>query len=203
MHLLYVDESGDPGIINSPTKYFILSAIIIHELRWKDVLSSLVDFRKSLKATKGIKIREEIHCSELINRPGDLKRIPRNERVDIIKKCIVWLNNQPDISIFSVCVNKTNKKKSDVFEIAWTTLIQRFENTIEAGNFNGPKNDHERGIILSDDTDSKRLTHLIRKMRHYNAIPNNPMHGLGYRDLTLKYVVEDPIFRNSSNASNE
>lgn len=110
-----------------------------------------------------------------------------------------WLNTQPDISVFSVCVDKNGKAK-DVFEMAWEKLIQRFENTIESRNFNGPKNEFEKGIILSDNTDGKKLTQLVRKMRHYNVIPNDANHGDGYRDLALKYIIEDPILRDSQNS---
>ena len=31
MYLMYIDESGDTGTNNSPTQYFVLSAIVIHE----------------------------------------------------------------------------------------------------------------------------------------------------------------------------
>lgn len=49
MYLMYVDESGDTGILNSPTRYFILSGIIIRELKWRDTLDELVLFRKYLR----------------------------------------------------------------------------------------------------------------------------------------------------------
>jgi len=35
MFLMYVDESGDTGLTNSPVDYFVLSGLIIHELRWR------------------------------------------------------------------------------------------------------------------------------------------------------------------------
>ena len=83
MYLLYVDESGDVGIKNSPTKYFVLSALIIHESKWRNTLDELVKFRNKLRDTKGLKLREEIHCTELINRPKELVRIKRNDRLVI------------------------------------------------------------------------------------------------------------------------
>jgi hypothetical protein len=43
---MYVDESGDIGATSvSPTRYFILSAIVIHELRWRDILQELVQIQ--------------------------------------------------------------------------------------------------------------------------------------------------------------
>ena len=86
---MYVDESGDVGKVNSPTRFFVLSAIVIHELRWRATLSNLLEFRRMLRDNKGLKIREEIHCTDFINKPGDLKRIKRNDRLDIIKNVLI------------------------------------------------------------------------------------------------------------------
>jgi hypothetical protein len=40
MHLMYVDESGDSGLINSPTRYFVRTGIVLHDLRWHDALNT-------------------------------------------------------------------------------------------------------------------------------------------------------------------
>lgn len=197
MYLMYVDESGDVGLNNSPTRFFVLSAIVIHESKWKETLSNLVAFRKMLRDTKGLKLREEIHCTELINKPKELVRIKRNDRLDIIKKCIDWLDSQTDINVFSVIIDKQGRT-DDIFEFAWNTLLMRFENTIKYGNFSGPKNNDEKGMVLSDNTEGEKLRKLIRKMRHYNTIPNNKgLYTDGYRNIKLEYVIEDPVFRDS------
>jgi len=198
MYLMYVDESGDSGINSSPTKYFVLTAIVFHELRWSRVLHNFTEFRRELKKTKGLKLREEIHASHFINKPGRLSRIKRNDRIDILKKCIQWANLQSDLNVFSIVVNKSGKK-SDIFEIAWNTLLTRFENTIRHKNFAGPQNADERGIVLSDNTEGKKLRILLRKMRHFNAIPNKTdLYDGGYRNINLQYVIEDPVLRDSS-----
>lgn len=31
MYFMYVDESGDPGMLVSPTRYFVLSGLVVHE----------------------------------------------------------------------------------------------------------------------------------------------------------------------------
>lgn len=198
MFLLYVDESGDSGLVNSPTNYFILSGIVIHELRWKSFLEGLVNFRRHLKDTKDLKLREEIHCTNFINSPGELIRIRRNDRLDIMKQCINWLNSQ-EINIYSVAVNKTNKTEgTDIFECAWKAFIQRFENTISHRNFSGPSNPDERGFILSDNTDGQKLQKLLRKMRHFNYVPDRSDISVGTsRNLPLQYIIEDPVLRDS------
>lgn len=49
MYLLYVDESGDTGHVNSPTKHFVLSALVIHEDQWLNILDDLVHSEGILK----------------------------------------------------------------------------------------------------------------------------------------------------------
>lgn len=200
MFIMYVDESGDTGLVNSPTQYFVLSAIVVHELCWKQTLTELTSFRKALHIQKGLKMRDEIHCTEFINKPGELIRIKRNDRLDILKKCIDWLNSQETLSIFSVVIDKNNRT-DDVFELAWGTLLTRFENTIRSKNFPGPQNDDDRGIVVSDNTDGEKLRKLIRRMRHYNPIPNRKDLFRGdFRNIKLEYVIEDPVFRDSRNS---
>ncbi len=54
MYLMYVDESGDPGTVNSPTRYFVLSGLVVHELSWLATLDSLIDFRRRMRDTFGL-----------------------------------------------------------------------------------------------------------------------------------------------------
>lgn len=105
MYLMYVDESGDTGISNSPTRYFVLTGLIIHELRWQALLDELIVFRRQLRNSTGLKLREEIHAAEMINSPGDLIRIPRNIRLDILKKCLDWIVLQRDCNLISIIVD--------------------------------------------------------------------------------------------------
>ncbi len=49
MYLMYVDESGDIGLHNSPTRYFVLSGLVVHELRWQDTLDQFIDFRHRMR----------------------------------------------------------------------------------------------------------------------------------------------------------
>ena len=202
MFIMYVDDSGDSGANLSVTQHFILSALVIHELRWNEFLEELIKFRQHLRDTKSLKLREEIHSVELINGKTDLtKRIPRNDRLDILKQCLDWLATRPDISIFSVVVDKSKHLDEDIYTLAWKTLIQRFENTISYKNFPGPSNPDDRGIIISDKSDEKKLRTIMRTMRKYNPITNRrDAFPDGYRNLQLRYIIEDPNFRDTNDS---
>jgi len=194
MYLMYVDESGDPGTVNSPSRFFTLTGLVLHELRWQEYLDQFINFRQAMKKSYGLKLREEIHSAHLINKPGDLRRIPRQDRLAIIRAFANQLSAMTDFSAINVVVDKKGKPTDyNVFERAWTSLIQRFENTLSHRNFSGPANPDDRGMLFPDNTDNKKLTLLLRRMRRFNPIPNQ--FGGGYRNLAVGKIIEDPNFR--------
>lgn len=198
MYLIYVDESGDCGMENSPTRYFVLSGLVLHELRWQVYLDQLISFRKRLKANYGMRLYEEIHSAHLINKPGKLISIKRHDRLSIIRAFADEISAMTDISIINIVVDKNSKNRNyDVFENAWRALIQRFENTLSRRNFPGPSNPDERGMLFPDRTDEKKLRGLLRRLRKFNPIPNQTTYGTGYRNLRLTNIIEDPNFRES------
>jgi hypothetical protein len=195
---MYVDESGDDGLHNSPTDFYILSALIMHELRWRDCVGRVYDFRKRMKAKFGLRIREEIHAAHMISRPGPLGRIRKNDRLAILRHFVDEIAELPDVCAINVVVDKRARNAGDdVFSLAWRALIQRFENTISYRNFRGPANPDERGIIFPDETNMKKLRGLVRRMRYYNPVPNDPSYEGGFRNLRLFHTIEDPNPRTS------
>lgn len=199
MYLMYVDESGDVGLVGSPTRYFVLVGLVVHELHWHEALAKLVEFRQVLKARWAIRLRDEIHASPLLSRPGDLARIAKHERLEILRRYADWLATMPYLRIISVVVDKQGKPNgADIFESAWRTLIQRFENTISHGNFPGPLGVPSMGMLFPDRSDEKKLNGLLKKMRKYNPVPHHG--GTGFRDLPIQYVIEDANFRNSEHS---
>lgn len=203
MYLMYVDESGDIGLTNSPSRYFVLAALVVHELRWQDTLNSLIQFRRNMKNRFGLNMREEIHAFNFISKPGPvLMQIKRNDRLTILRAFLDHLASLPDLNVFAVCVDKSTKTAGyEVFDRSWRALIQRFENTISHRNFAGPANPDERGILFADETERKRVQTLLRQMRHFNPIPNQAQFNrpgqATFRQLPLVTLVEDPSFRDS------
>src|SRR5690349_6787456 len=134
MYFMYVDESGDSGLVNSPTRYFCLSGLILHESSWRVFIDQLIDFRRAMKSVYGLPLRQEIHASEFINgKPID---IARHLRLAILRNALDELASMSFLSVTTVIVDKQNKPATyDVFNNAWGTLFQRFENTLKWGNF--------------------------------------------------------------------
>lgn len=196
MYLLYVDESGDVGVTHSPSPYFALSGFVVHELRWHDALEAIIEFRQHLRDTYGLKLREEIHAGHMIRKPGALSRIPKSIRLKILRMTLDFQSRLPDVSIINVIIDKAGKPAGfDVFEAAWMTLIQRFHNTISHKNFPGPQNPDDKGLLVVDQTEERKLRGISRRMRRYNPVPS--MFGPGARPIPITTLVEDAVHRNS------
>jgi hypothetical protein len=196
MYIMYVDESGDSGIQGSPTHFFALSGIVIHERRWRDFLNALIAFRRTLKSVHGLPVRTEIHASHYVNRkPIELSR---HVRLAILRNVIDELAKFDYISITNVIVRKAGKPQDyDVFHAAWGTLFQRFENTLTHGNFPGGFRD-DCGMVVTDATAGRKLLRLVRKMAVHNFIPHDPNFGLGARNVPIKRMIEDPHGKDSA-----
>jgi hypothetical protein len=203
---MYADESGDSGLVNSPTRFFVLSGVVLHETRWHHALDHLLAFRKRIRSQFGLLLSEEIHCGPMLSRPGSLTRIAKHDRLAIIRHFIDELATLPYLNVITVRVDKQGKPAGyDPFERAWEALIQRFENTVGRSNFPDARlgrlpltADPNRGLIFCDQTDAAALRSLYRRMRAYNPIPNTRwVYGSGYRQMPLSHVVEDPSVRNS------
>lgn len=193
---MYVDESGDTGLYSSPTDYFVLSGIVVHESRWRDFINTIIAFRKTMRVVYGLPIRGEIHASEFVNhRAFDLER---HVRLAILRNALDELAKIDFISITNVAVSKVGKPASyDVFDVAWGVLFQRFENTLRYGNFPGNhRNDH--GIVITDATAGRKLQRLVRKMSVFNYIPNDARYGEGSRNVPITRIIEDPHGKDSA-----
>jgi hypothetical protein len=197
MYLMYVDESGDPGLVNSPCRYFVLSGLVIHELCWRPVLGEILHFRQEMRDRFGLKLREELHAARMINKPGSLARIRRNDRLTIIRAFADRLACIRELNVINIVVDKQEKQAGyQVFESAWTALLHHYESAITTSNFAGPQFGDDRAIVIADGMDDKRLRDRVRRLRAHNPRSTNGSTG----SEPLVRLIEDPVFRNSEDA---
>jgi hypothetical protein len=208
MYLMYADESGDSGLVGSPTRYFVLTGMVLYESRWHSALNRFVTFRKSMRAKFGVLLSEEIHSGKMLTKPGPLARIKKHDRLTIIRHLLDELDDLPYLNFITIRVDKRGKPANyDPFAKAWEALIQRFENTLNAKNFPDAKiwwmlpssfPPVQKGVIFCDETDSASLRRLYRRMRVFNPVPHTQAtYGSGYRQMPLTHIVEDPSVRSS------
>jgi len=203
MYLVYVDESGDTGLNNSPTNYYILGAIVVHESKWYQLLNDVIALRRQLRQNYGLKMHEEIHTTEWFTKPNEsISKIPKHVRLQICRNIIDFEEKLDYIKLLHVVVDKAsisakipNLQSDYIFEQAWKHLIQRIDNTLHFRNFPGGYGVEEFAILLPDRTDDRKLRSLIRKMRHFNYVPY--VGGTSARPLNMKYIIEDANMRDS------
>lgn len=116
MYLMYVDDSGDCGLVKSPTRYYALTGLVVHEKHWRQCLDRLIAFRRRIKDLYGLRLREEIHAGHMITRPGKLLRIKRHNRLAIVRAFASELGQMTELRVINVLVDKQGKGSDyDVF----------------------------------------------------------------------------------------
>ena len=202
---MYVDESGDAGLpLNgSPTKYFCLTGLVLHESSWVETTKSLRQFRYWLKSRYGIFLEEELHASEMLRRnPFKSTKLGRKHtRLAVIRHHADQLAKLDKCRFINVYVDKaalSANSTDEVYKRAWYALFQRFENTIRRKNFPGPRDQHDWGIVFPDETDAHRLRGFLDDMRMRNVLSWRTPDGGQYRvDDPVRVLIEDPVCRNS------
>ena len=202
MYLMYVAESGDTGLSpSSPTRYFALSGLVVHESRWRDFLNQLIAFRKTLRSIYGLPVRAEIHAAVFIGRrvPGVGGVLLKwHDRLAILRNTLDELQKMNFISITNVIADKTGKPAGyDVFAAAWTTLFQRFENTMIHGNYPGGHRD-DYGLVITDATAGTKLARMVRAWRCTITSRMMRAFGSGPRNIPIKRVIEDSYGKSSA-----
>lgn len=201
MHLMYVDESGDPGQLRQtgaqPSRHYILSGVIIPDEQWRSYLSVLVDIRRGMRTRYNLFMRAELHGAEIINPRGNsiyLKVGSRHDRVNMYREVLRQVSSRmPLARIINICLDKSNPRYAsienhDFEEQAWSYLIQRFSTFLKK-TANG-----DRGMIFADQTNEDKVRKLLRKMRVFNSVPSR--YGGSY-SATVENIIEDPVMRNS------
>jgi len=66
MHLIYLDESGDPGARNSPTSHYVLAGFAVHHSAWSTFDQKIKSLRLKLERRYGYPVTKELHACELL-----------------------------------------------------------------------------------------------------------------------------------------
>lgn len=201
MYLMYVDESGDPGLTKSPTKFFILSALLISDLDWSDRFEKIKEYRRSIKIKYGIKLHDELKGRYFYRGNGAWWGLSYNEN-ERHKEYLNLMNfqaNLKNLKIINICIKKDiiikrQMKNVDPREMAWKFLLQRFQTFLK-------KKEPEKtmGMVLPDSGHEQFIQSLIRKMRVFSPVPSmyNPSEVLQHK---LENIIEDPFSKDSKHS---
>lgn len=193
MYLAYFDESGDSGIVNSPTKWFVLSCVLVHDSKWLGTLDQLIRMRRALRTQHGMSSTRELKSSDIRRGRNLLEplRWSMARRMQFYENLMKHQAKRfTDLTTFAVAINKQPAfdKGQDARTVAWTFAIQRV-NTFcsKAGD--------ERAMLFPDEGHSNFIRKLLRANRRHETVPSH--FGGPSLSLPTTRIVEDPNERGS------
>ncbi len=195
MYLAYFDESGDSGLTNSPTRFFVLSCVLVHQTHWLKSLNALISMRKLMRDSVGISPRAEIKAIDIRKGRGPLWGL----RWSLERRMLFYQNimryaaaNLQDFTIFSVAIDKkpAAAKGREPRETAWQWALQRVHRFCDDGAHSA--------MIFPDDGHGVLIKRLIRRMRRYERVPRR--WGGGSFAIPIERIIEDPNDRQSNDS---
>lgn len=198
MLLFYIEDSGDPGLMSqrSPTKAFVLSALIVKDSDWLSTLDEIVNFRHFLRDNFGLRMRDELKAGYLIHGTGAFSRLGLGDRVRtrIYSMALKFQQKVSTLTTWAVVIDKHKWESQGhtggalaIRELAWRRMFERIE------RYTHYAPDH--GIIIPDEGHPAFVQALFRKSRRYN--PVGAHFTGGSLNTPAVWTVEDPNFRQS------
>lgn len=196
MYFCYVDESGDCGMYDATTPketgsaFFILAGIIVAANKWKITLGTLKAFRKKIAREGFLPYDVEFHCAEMIDphKEKAFTSISVSERWKLMEEYAETLGQNTAFSLITVVIDKTKTilKPKEYLTTAITKLYQAFDEFLKARETNG--------ILFFDRANENTINTHVRKLLGTGAS------GESIPDIRIGWVIEDPIFRISSDS---
>ena len=193
MRLVYYDESGDDGYPKYSSPLFILTAIYMHYLSWKENYESVIEFRRQLKKDFGLPVKLEMHTKYFLldkdpYREFKFSNDDRKQIITLFTKLIPTLN----LKVINTVIVKGRIKSAgyNVLDTALKYSVQRIENDIDPQS-----NPNERFIIITDPGRISKMRETTRRIQKINYIPSK-YESLTYRKEIIS-LIEDPLPKES------
>ena len=197
MFLAYFDESGDTGLVDTPTSCFVLAGVLLSDHDWLVAIDETTKFRRFLKSQFDIKLSDELKASHLLKSKGAFSHLSAGAAVRVYEMCMRFQQKCNKWRTFAIVIqkDKIHKMTTNVRDTAWTYAIQRVERICAKGDGrNPPMKGH--AMIFPDDGHGDFLRKKVRAHRRFHLVPS------GHDDGTMlerpaKYIIEDPFDRKS------
>jgi hypothetical protein len=196
MYFCYVDESGDVGAYDatkpdrSGSPYFILSGLIVNAEKWKFSLDVLKSFRKDLAAQAYLPYDIEFHCAEMIDarKTRAFQQISISDRWSLIEEYARVIGQNPAFSIISIVLNKLISDVRPEFYL--TACIDQLYKAFDEFL----KSQKDIGLIFFDRANERYINTHVRKLLGTGSS------GQIFPEINISRIIEDPIFRVSSDS---
>ncbi len=193
MKICYYDESGDDGYPAYSSPLFVLSAIYLDYLSWKDTHEKIAGFRRHLKQKYGFPVKLEFHTKEFLldKSPYREFQLPPAQRISIVTEFCSFIGSL-DIRIVNIMINKLaiNFSGYDILNTSLKYSIQRIENDL-----NPNLNPDTRFMVITDEGRVGKMRKTTRAIQRVNYIPSQ--YGPGHYRQEIQTLIEDPLPKDS------
>ncbi|MFM7743196.1 MAG: DUF3800 domain-containing protein [Verrucomicrobiota bacterium] len=179
MELIYVDESGDIGTVNSPTAEYLLVAMIVPEESWHELDGRITQARQRMKAQLGLDMAAEIHAVEFLGGAKFHQGLETWQRLWVTRWLLRELSRQNGLR-FAVIV-RTKVLESEVLTTSWRALRDSVDHKIRG-----------RAMLITDVTDRQSVLKAIGR----HPAGNHPAKPKRESTFQAK-LIEDPIHMDS------
>ncbi len=196
--LLYMDESGDNGLVEGSTDFYILAGVSIKTRYSKELFWKILDFRKSITKKYGLKFQEIKGSDIFYHRGAFFNSLVAPPDLEKIHSNLIEILCESTVELFATVKSKKEfrqrqfpltKNSVKLFsQEIWGEFLSTYESYLinKSRHLKYPQN----GLIYFDDNPSQKkyIREIIReRSRKYDLESEFPEAG----------IVEDVIFRDS------
>lgn len=198
MEFLYMDESGDNGLVEGSTDFYILAGVAIETNYLKELFWIILNFRQSISQRYGLKIQELKGSDLFAHRGAFFNSLVNPVDLEDIYTGIVNILCESPIQLFATVKSKNefrnrysqlNKNSVKLFsEEIWREFLSIYENYLH--DKSRATKQPQNGLIYFDRNPSqeKYIKQMVReRFRKFDIQSEYPEGG----------IVEDVVFRDS------
>ena len=162
MHMMFVDESGDPGFGKGASARYVRAGVIVHGWKWKGVDERM----RAFKITRGLDWRDEIRANDIRRGHNAFRGKSPAERQTLLEDLLDTLGREsPELSMIGVCIHKHLVDRARRERLS-NPVIRSIELLLESYNeFLGSQKD-QCGIVVLDECEAKNDAN-IRYFQNY------------------------------------
>ena len=122
VHIAFVDESGDVGTRGSPTRHFVLVAVVVEHARWAEANAAMAAMRGRLLSSHGLRLDAEMHASEFLGGNPLHLGLEIRARYRCAHAMLRMLGGEKGLWFARVAIRKQMAKEA-VMDLAWECLL--------------------------------------------------------------------------------
>lgn len=194
MLLAYVDESGNTGDVDQGGSLtYTLGCVLLDSGQWPESFEEMVRFRRRVREKFGVPMRAELKANYLLRNSGSIRTLNLGPGArKVIYRAHMRSLSDMKAKAFGIVIDKRKDKvlPEAVFELAWTTLLQR----LERASFYGKR----PFMVIHDEGEDLLIRKLVRKARRF--LSAGSMYGNGSLFNAAKKLIDDPVPRKSEHS---